>query len=221
MKKILLIFCVLSFLTSCEIQYDGETKLVVTGKLMDENGNSLPEKDIEVTVEGGGFLLSPGDDLISYGKSDQNGNFTLIFPSPRDGNSIYISINNLINQPNEFQVKEITANKNNFENYKLDLKNITLYNKESITTLSLILNQTSTNKQLKDIQIEGKQPNSVLFLNPLPNNSDYLVNFYNVIKNQTIVLKYTVVDYSNAATPIKYSISIPIINDAVTYTITY
>jgi hypothetical protein len=221
MKQIALIFCILFLATSCEIQYDGETKMVVTGKLIDENGNSLPEKDIEITVEGGEYLLSPADDLISYGKSDQNGNFTFIFPAPKNGNRIYISINDIINQHNEFQSKTYIVTENNLENYKLDLKNITLYKNESITTLKLLLNQTSTKKHITDIKIEGKQPNSYIDLNPLQNNSDYLNTNYFVIKNQTIVLKYTTLDYSNTPTPTTNSISVPIANDAVTYTITY
>lgn len=220
MKRITLIICILFSLTSCEIQYDGETKIVVTGKIVDENDIPLSEKDIEVTISGGGFIL-PSSDLISFGKSDQNGNFTLIFPAPKNGNQIFISINDIINQTNEFQSKEIIAQKNNFENYKLDLNNITLYKNESITTLKLILNQTSTNKQLKDIEIEGKQPNNYIDLNPLQNNSDYLNTNYYVIKNQTVVLKYTIIDFSNSSTPTTHSISIPIINDAVTHTITY
>lgn len=220
MKRITLIICILFSLTSCEIQYDGKTKIVVTGKIVDENDIPLSEKDIEVTISGGGFIL-PSSDLISFGKSDQNGNFTLIFPAPKNGNQIFISINDLINQTNEFQSKEIIAQKNNFENYKLNLNNITLYKNESITTLKLILNQTSTNKQLKDIKIEGKQPNNYIDLNPLQNNSDYLNTNYYVIKNQTVVLKYTIIDFSNSATPTTHSISIPIINDAVTHTITY
>jgi hypothetical protein len=222
MKQIALIFCILFLVTSCEIQYDGETKMVVTGKIIDQNGNSLSEKEIEVTIDGGTAFLSPSSDLISYGKSDQNGNFTLIFPAPKGDNSIYISINNIINQPSEFQAKEISANQNNFENYKLNLDKITLYKNESITTLKVILNKTSTNKQLTDIKIEGKLPNSYINLNPIQNNSYYyLETYYQVIKNQTIALKYTIIDHSNSATPTVQSISIPIVNDAVTYTITY
>jgi hypothetical protein len=221
MKRITLIFCLLFLVTSCEIQYDGETKIVVTGKLVDPNGKPISNKDIQIDVLDGPGLITPSSDLISFGKSDQNGNFTLIFPAPKDGNRISISINDIINQFDEFQSKTYIATKNNFENYKLDLDKITLYNQESITTLRLILNQTSTNKQLKDIKIEGKQPNSYVSLDPLQNNPDYLVNFYGVIKNQTIILKYTIVDYSNSATPTTHSISIPIVNDAVTHTITY
>ncbi len=220
MKRIALIFCILFLLTSCEIQYDGETKMVVTGKIIDQNGNSLSDKDIEVTISGGGFIL-PSSDLISFGKSDQSGNFTFIFPAPKNENQIFISINDIINQASDFQSKTYIATKNNFENYKLNLDEITLYKNESITTLRLILNQTSTNKQLKDIEIEGKQAKSLVDLNALQNNSDYLNTYYTVVKNQTIVLKYTIIDYSNAATPTIHSISIPINNDAITYTITY
>jgi len=220
MKQITLIFCTLFFLTSCEIQYDGETKIVVTGKIVDENDIPLSEKDIEIAISGGGFI-SPSSDLISFGKSDQKGNFTLIFPAPKNGDQIFISVNDIINQFSEFQSKTYIATKNNFENYKLDLNEITLYKNESITTLKLILNKTSPNKQVTDIQIEGKLPNSFIELNPLQNNSYYLVTNYSVIKNQNILLKYTIIDYSNSASPIKHLISIPIVNDAVTYTITY
>jgi hypothetical protein len=221
MKQIALIFCVLFLVTSCEIQYDGETKIAVTGKLIDQNGDPIPNKNVDITIYSDD-MYTPSD-LISFGKSDQNGNFTLIFPAPKVDYKFSISINNLINQTSEFQTKEIIARRNNFENYKLDLNKITLYKKESITTLRLILNKTSTNKQLKDIKIEGEQTNNYIDLNPNTeqNNPDYLDTYFNVIKNQTIVLKYTIIDYSNSATPTNYSISIPIANDAVTYTITY
>jgi hypothetical protein len=207
--------------TSCEIQYDGETKIAVTGRIIDQNGNPIPNKNVDITIYSDD-MYTPSD-LISFGKSDQNGNFTLIFPAPKVDYKFSISINNLINQTSEFQAKEIIAKKNNFENYKLDLNKITLYKNESITTLKLILNKTSTNKQLKDIKIEGIQTSNYIDLNPNPEqtNPDYLDTNYNVIKKQIIVLKYTIIDHSNSDTPTMHSISIPIVSDAVTYTITY
>lgn len=219
MKRITLLICILFLVTSCEIQYDGETKIAVTGKIIDENGNPIPEKNIDITIYSDD-IYTPSD-LISFGKSDQNGNFTLIFPAPTVDYKFSISINNEINQKSEFQAKEIIAKKNNFENYKLDLNELTLYKNESITTLRLILNKTSTNKQLTDIKIDGKQANSLVDLNPLRNDTNYFDTFYNVIKNQTIVLKYTIIDYSNNGATTLQSISIPIANDAVNYTITY
>ena len=124
MKRITLILCILFSLISCEIQYDGETKIVVTGKIIDQNGNPIPEKNIDITIYSDD-MYTPSD-LISYGKSDQNGNFTLIFPAPKVDYKFSVSINNLINQTSEFQAKEIIAKKINFENYKLDLDKITL-----------------------------------------------------------------------------------------------
>lgn len=220
MKKILF-FCFLLYLISCEIQYDGETKIVLIGKLIDENENPLPDKDIEVTIYGGSTILSSSD-LISYGKSNQDGSFTLIFPAPKNDNEISISINNLINQTNEFQEKEFRAKKNNFENYKLDLNKITLYKKESVTNLKLILNTTSTNKRLENIKIEGKLPNFYINLNPLSDSSGYLETFYNVIKNQNITLKYTIIDYSNSTIVSKEeTVIIPINDTPVIYNLSY
>jgi hypothetical protein len=220
MKKITLLICILFLVTSCEIQYDGETKIAVTGKLIDENGNPIAKKDIQIDVLDGPGLILPGSDLISFGKSDQNGNFTLIFPAPIEGNRISISINDIINQFDEYQSKNIIAKKINFENYKLNLDKITLYRKESITTLQLIPNKTSTNKQISNIKIEGKQPNSYIDLNPMQDNTNYFQPNYNVLKNQTIIVKYTIIDYSTNSSTVQ-SISIPIVNDAVIYTITY
>lgn len=209
--------------TSCEIQYDGETKIAVNGKIIDENGNPIPNKYLQIDVLDGPGLILPGSDLISFGKSDQNGNFTLIFPAPRDGNRISISINDIINSFDEYQSKNIIFNKKNLENYKLDLNTLILYKNESITALSLILNPTSPNKQIKDIQIEGKQSNTRidLVVYPTLNNNPIINTSYNVIKNQTVIVKYTVIDYSNNGATTVQSIAIPIANDAVNYTITY
>jgi hypothetical protein len=223
MKKITIFVLLLILVTSCEIQYDGETKIVVTGRLIDQNDNPISNKDIQIDVLDGPGLILPGSDLISFGKSDLNGNFKLIFPAPKGGNRISISINDIINQFDEYQSKNIIANKKNLENYKLDLNNLILYKNESITTLGLILNSTSPNKQIKDIQIEGKQPNMRidLVLYPTQNNNELINTFYNVIKNQTVTIKYTVIDYSNNGATTVQSISIPIANDAVNHTITY
>lgn len=226
MKQITLLLCLLFLVTSCEIQYDGETKIVVTGKLIDENGNPLSNKNVKVDVEGeGGFIFFgsiTNSDLISFGKSNQNGNFILIFPAPSENNLLRISINDIINSTEEYQSIKIIANKKNFENYKLDLNKLVLFEKESLTTLKLTLNQTSANKEIKNIKIEGKQPISSIDLVDIPqNNNQYINTFYNVIKNQTIVLKYTIIDYSNNGATTVQNISIPIANDAVNYTITY
>lgn len=230
MKRITLLICILFLITSCEIQYDGETKLVVTGKLIDQDKKSLANKNVEIRVLAQFGFAPPTSDLISFGKSDNNGNFTLIFPATRDENDLLISINESTNQTVEFQTKRINALKLNFDNYKLDLHKITLYKNESITKLRLVLNKISTNKTVKDFKIEGELAtiNVDLNVDGLEQNDPYSKNNYfyeianqTVVKNQTVILKYTIVDYSNNGATTLESVSIPIHNDPVLYTITY
>ncbi|WP_281228854.1 hypothetical protein [Flavobacterium aquiphilum] len=218
MKQILLVFSILFLLTSCEIQYDAETKIVVTGQIIDENGIPIPHKNIDITIFAFDGIYS-SDDLISFGKSDLNGYFTMVFPAPKGDYDFFIDINNIINQPNEFETKEIIAKRNNFEKYKLDLNKITLYKTDAITNLTLQLNKTSSNKLLKDIQIEGKLSNSHIDLN-FKNEPFNLNTNYAVIKNQIVILKYIIIDTSNSSsTP--YSVPITINNDKVIYIINY
>ena len=223
MKQITLLICLLFLVTSCDIQYDGETKIVVTGNIIDENNAPLPNQDIEIAIHGSENFFVSNTDLICYGKSNNNGKFILIFPATIDNHRISISINDKVNKVNVLQSKAFLVTKNNFQNYKLDLDIITLYKNESITTLKLLLNGTSPNKQIKDIKIEGKQPNMYIDLleYPTQNNNPLNNTSYYVIKNQTIFLKYTIIDYSNNGATTVQSISIPIANDAVNYTITY
>lgn len=221
MIKKVLIICILFFITSCEIQYDAETKIVVTGKIVDENDNPLSNQDIYVTIVGEGFL-QPNSDIISYGKSDQNGNYTLIFPAPKGDYPISISINEYYQNNSVYEDKTILATIENFKNYKLNLNKIKLYKKESITTLQLFLNTTSTNRQVTDIKIEGKQTNNFIDLNSAQNNSNNFENFFYITKNQTVNLKYTTADFSSGVAILtNHSVLIPILSDAVTYTITY
>ncbi|SEA71032.1 hypothetical protein SAMN05443667_107192 [Flavobacterium gillisiae] len=217
MKKLLLIILIL-IISACEIQYDGETKIILTGKLIDKTGKPISNKNIEIEVNGDGTYSS--SDLISFGKSDKNGDFTFVFPSPKSDNTISISINN---DGNEFQNKQILARKENFNNYKLDLNRITLYKNEDITSLRLITNSTSNNKQLTKILIEGLQPNNYINLNAINDASYFLETSFNVVKNQTVVIKYTITDYSSPVnvTTNDFVLNILIGNDPVIYTLAY
>jgi hypothetical protein len=227
MKRIALLICILFLTASCEIEYDGETKLVITGKLIDQDKKSLANKDVEIRVLAHYGFSKPISELISFGKSDNNGNFTLIFPAPRDENDLLILINESINQKVEFQTKRINALKLNFDNYKLDLHKITLFKNESITKLRLVVNNISKNKTVKDFKIEGKLATINVDLNSNdlaqddPHRNFNEIANQTVVKNQTVILKYKVVDNSNNGATTLESVSIPINNDPVIYTITY
>ena len=228
MKKILIACCILSTFISCDIHYDGETKLVVTGKLTDKNGVPIPETNVDILINGLGTYSN--SDLISYGKTDINGIFTYIFPAPDSENEIDISINNYMlnydtkNTTNEFQTKQIIALPKNFKNYKLNLNTITLYRNDDITQLQIILNPITNKKQLLNLDIEGLIITNSFNLNPIviPNYTPPIETYYSVSKNQTLILKYKVVDYSSGTSiTTENNISIPVANEKVIYTLTY
>lgn len=216
-KTLLLFFCIL-ICSSCTIQYDGETRIVVQGQLIDKNNKPLSNKKIEIQTYSGDTFV--GSDLISYTDTDADGKFTLIFPAPKgDGISIITSIND---EYNEFQSKHINALKKNFSNYKLDLNKIVLYENNDITQLDLILNKTSTNKEITEAHIEGLQADIHLDLNADDLENRYLNTHFDVIKNQNVKLSYTIVDYSNTSqTAAKHEAVITINSDKVTHIITY
>lgn len=229
MKNILIIYCIFFTFTSCDIQYNGETKLVVTGKLIDKNGVPIPENNIEIFVQSLSGM-NQNSDLISFGKTDINGNFTYIFPSPDTDNEIEISINNFILdhgtqiKTNELQSKQIIALKKNFQNYKLNLDNIILYRNDDITQLQIILNPSTDKKHLLSLDIEGTVVTHYSDLNPIvtPNYTPPVITNYSVLKNQTLILKYKVVDLSSGTSIItENSKSIPVVNEKVIYTLTY
>ena len=83
MKKLFLVLIVLC-LTSCEIQYDGATRLEFVTKIIKSDGNPLTNSNVSVKV----FSSNYQSDIISFGKTDNNGNITLLFPSP--SNNTYI-----------------------------------------------------------------------------------------------------------------------------------
>ncbi|WP_281240088.1 hypothetical protein [Flavobacterium praedii] len=228
MKKILVACCILYTFISCDIQYDGETKLVVTGKLIDNKGVPIPETNVDILINGLGTYSN--SDIISYGKTDINGNFTYIFPAPGSENEINISINNFIlnyntkNATNEFQSKQIIALLKNFKNYKLNLNTITLYRNEDITQLQIILNPKTDKKQLLDVTLDGNIITDFSNLNPLatPNYTPPIETNYSILKNQTLILKYKVVDYSSGTSiTTENNISIPVSNEKVIFTLTY
>ncbi len=220
MKKILLLFFTLLICYSCEIQYDGETRIVVQGQLIDKNNNPLSDKKIEITTYSDDTY--GGSNLISYANTDAEGRFTLVFPAPK---SEGIFIQTLINehQNNGLQSKIINALKKNFSNYKLDLKQIVLYETKDIAQLDIHLNKISTTKQITDIHIEGLQADYFTNLTAETNQNQFLTTRFDVIKNQNINLSYTLFDYTDPKKTIttNQKAVIEVNSENVIYTITY
>jgi outer membrane lipopolysaccharide assembly protein LptE/RlpB len=220
MKRILLLLFTIVPLSSCEIQYDGETRIVAEGQVVDRNNNPIPDQKIEITTNAEGTYGST--DLISFTTTNQDGRFSLVFPSPKGQD---ISIETFINsdQRNKFQSKIIKGLKKNFINYKLNLNQIVLYEINDFTELELVLNKTSPNKQISSIKIDGIQPDYLVDLNADKNENQFPGKQFNVLKNQTINLSYTLSDFSDPGKVVttNHTSVITINSEKVVHSITY
>lgn len=192
MKKINVFVILILSCLSCEPQYDGQTKLFVSGNVINESGAPLTDQNIEISAIYEGFL-SPSSDLISFGKTDQNGNFLLAFSKPV-GAQIEIEINN--QKESDYLSKTIIIDEKNFKNFRFNSNSQILFKKNNVTTLKILINQVSADIRLNSLKIEALQPN--IFENltsPISNNFDFFNagTIFSVLKNQVITIQYKVI----------------------------
>lgn len=232
MKKTLLLLLTLFTFYSCDIQYDGETRIVVQGQVVDKDNNPISDKKVEINAHSGD-TFNPSN-FISSTNTDAEGKFTLIFPAPKsDEIDIVTTINgyyyvaykpNLSIDPTSGYVsKTISALKKNFINYKLDLNKIVLYKREEITDLNIELNQTNSYNRVTQIYLEGPNAESYIDLNFDKEKDEWGQTHFSVVKNQNITLHYKVANYSNPTKVVytEHQTTITINSEKVTHTITY
>lgn len=198
MNKLIILFVFI--LTSCGIEYDGETKLVVKGKVVDENNIPIANKEVNLFVSNESYKTSIGysTDCIGITKTNNEGVYTMVFPKPKNFGEIYVDINKNDNLYNNKQFRNIQNH--NFNAYQLHLPTSILYQKNTLALLNIFLNQTNISHQLKNIELIGLVPNEIEFLNPPTHFASYMERF--VKKNQNLILRYTVFNHSTNQTTI-------------------
>jgi hypothetical protein len=213
MKKIFFFF-LLTTLISCEdIQYDGETRLVFKTKILLANGNPLPNSYVDITVASG-----YASDLISTGKTNENGEITLIFPAPENDYNINLKI---YNEDVSYLEREITnIKKDDFVNYKFDFQSIYLLKNEELAPLNLTFNQVNINTTIKKVNVQGIYHLSSEYYNyPIEEYYEIPSSFL-IKKNQAFQLKYTVINTQTGAET-QNIVDLQIANDPLNYTINY
>lgn len=204
---------VLFTLISCEgIQYDGETRLVFQTVVLNSSGQPLPNSHVEISV---GNAYSTG--LISKGLTDKDGKITLLFPAPKNDLGINLRI---YNDDDSYLQKEIlNIRKADFENYKFIYQNDYLLKYDETAPLQLIYNQTSSNKVITKVSINGTYHMDQEFYNY--SSDDYFpVGEILLKKNQAFQLKYTVLNLQSQAQT-AYSVDLNIGNEPISYTINF
>ena len=193
MKKILFLFPIFFFLNACSIYYDGEERILIEGKILDENGNPMPNVNVSTHAEKDWTILSPSeDDLISYDVTDESGNFQMMFPSPRNEDEIRIYINYGDSHPTYSKTVFYNIQNENFVNQELDLGNISLYKVEESVELSISY-QMDTEFQVLGWNLDGKVAENYYNLYPhyIDSETHFHLSFENLVgKNQNITIQY-------------------------------
>lgn len=211
MKKILLLFTL--FFISCGIPYDGDTIVTVDLNLVD--ANNIPIENQNVTIYS--YDGSVGTNNAGYTKrTDAYGfvNFKMFQPAH--------DFDVLIDENLDFlPVRLIQFNKNNFDDYNLNIGTIRLFKLDDLTQLSITTNQTSGNKILQKIEVDAIKYEAIINLNSIIDASQQdIQTAFELKKNQNFILKYTIKNLINNTTE-EFQENLTIGINPITYTITY
>ena len=193
MKKYFLLIIFISSV-SCTIPYDAETRLVFETKLVDSNDNSLEGIDVEITVSNGSGFGSSSE-ILSFGKTNSNGELRLIFPSPEFDRGYDLSVNSPYSDNENyvpFYINNIGIE--NFNDYKLTIPKIYRLTYDESVQVYLEFNSINNSNKITNVFIDGiNTPYSSSFLDE--EETFYIYNFF-AKKNQTIQINYTVKNIS-------------------------
>lgn len=224
MKKLFFLLLV-PLLFGCEIQYDGNTKLVIKGSVVDRYNNPIINKSVNLYVsrEGGQipflFYIPSETNYIGKATTDSNGNYIMVIPQPSNFSEIIVETNDESNQLNGKQFRNI--NISNFANFQYTAPTSKLYLKSDLANLSVNLNNINSTTELLKLEYIGNIPNEIEFINPLADDYPNLIQNLNVEKNQTVILQYKIIDHlTNTTTTNQVNITIDNSN-AVNYTLNY
>lgn len=188
MKRSILLL--LFIFVSCTIPYDAETRLLLEVKIVDSNENNISDMDLEVNVTSGYNI-----ETISYGKTDENGELKLIFPSPEFDQGYNLYINSKYDDDTNYVPLEIGHITNeDFTDYKLSIPKIYRLTYQESVQIFLDFNNTIDTRKIVNASVNGiYTPSNSYF--PDSDETLYQYNFF-AKKNQTIQIMYKVKDFN-------------------------
>ena len=208
MKKITLLLFLIFI--SCDITYDGETRLISETNVIDRNGDPL--SGIEVSIRASNGFDSH---YVSKGVSDAKGNTTLVFLKP-EASDLEISFSN---EESGYEALSYNIKITDFDNYKHLLNEVILLKSNDVTFLEIhFLNTSNENILVEDYNIEGLVYRDYFMDEEF---NDYYSNlFFRVAKNQLIQLHYTLRNFSTGIKS-EHTTSIIVQNESINETINY
>lgn len=231
MIKKLLCFCFILFtIYSCvDLVYSGSSKIVYTGRVTDASGTPVTGIPLRIFIQKGdgplGFIFQGSNEaaeVISYTTTDEDGNYTMIFPTPKNESAISLLINRdengqISNNMYSNIVKYRLEKPGESNDFTVDSGDNQVFKTAEATTLTVIANDPWHN-----ITPVGVINNQIIYADDAvhqyyqyTSNGDQKEYTFSVAKNQTILLRYTFGDYMDEYTEVPVYVG----ESPVTYTI--
>lgn len=195
MKKIIILFLIFQ-LFSCDSKYDGDIRLQLQGKVVDESNN--PIENQEIIISSGNESYSDNANNIGYGKTDSNGNYSILIPAASDSKTYSLKINDEFELNYNSQLTSATfynIKKSNFLNYKIQLPTSKHFQKTNVALLNVTFIQINTSNELSSVEFIGEIANENVDINNEFLEYEY---FKQVKKNQIVEIRYKVKNISNS-----------------------
>jgi len=219
-KRLFLLLLFPLIFTGCgldELDYDGETKILFEGRIVDENQEPL--RNIYVSI----YLANEDDtDIINHTTTDNNGYFKMAFPKPIDADYVALLVNSDNYNPVNPDYSNTTIQSIELDGrhgYNINFNDIAIFPLVNATTLSINVNAGEITMPAFNL-IGLVDYNYIDFDLPLSDNLIYNNEAqFTVAKNQIIKLKY---ETRNATGQLIINEQEIIINEVpVTYEFTY
>ncbi|MGV3459460.1 MAG: carboxypeptidase-like regulatory domain-containing protein [Flavobacterium sp.] len=230
LKNTLYLILACCLLAGCE-DYDWETRMIVEGRVVDQNGNPVSgivvNTEVDTDPSAGNSSLV---EIISYTTTDANGYYRMMFPKPNYNGKINLLINadqyrNAIDAA--YSITEISnVRQSNFNDYLVNLGEQDIFLINELTTLTIETNDDpALIGYITAIEVDGLLQQKVIDYNfdvENPDNQFYFTEVYSVAANQSLVVKYTTrTEGFNGPVYTTTEASVQIGTEPVTYAINY
>src|SRR5690606_38184628 len=143
-------------------QYQGDTRLLVTGKVVDREGSPISGMDV-ITKVSLGYGLGSREDDIGITTTDDQGVFIMLFPKPKgkiDYTIYFLSTEN-------YQEKRfVNIFYEDFTDYAFRLDQTTLYKNDDIVSLNFSFNQINPQNSITELNVIGMLADYRVWVNP-------------------------------------------------------
>lgn len=150
MRWLFLLSCL--FISSC-ISYDGNSRLMVEGRILDRNGNPIPNIPVTVLAQKAGiyipfvFYIPDVNNNVNQQLTDSDGRFKMLFPEPIDADEIIIAANRpTLKYPANEKVNSRTifnVQVSNFRQNALSLGQLEMFDVDQTTDLTIEMKPSS------------------------------------------------------------------------------